>query len=810
MPKGGSIHSSAPGAGGQDKDVALGDLSPFNALPYFAPLAIFPFVAAAAIHGGWWLAGPFIFLFLADQFDTALGTDERTVNPQQPEGKLFWFKLAVLSWVAVYPIVFIFAFRQVFAAEHLAFWEDVLIVLSLGAMARLTLNAGHDMMHRRTVWERRIGEFLMASVTFPQEITEHIYVHHAHIGTPKDAVSAPKGQSFWQYLPRSVFRSYLDTWRVEKQRVERRHVPVWHYTNRVWRYLLQIAVWYALAAWIGGIWGILVFATISVMGIFQLRMVDYMQHYGLQRVRLPNGRYERVQRHHSWSIAYKLSNWFYYNAQRHADHHIHSTRLYPLLKHSGPQEAPQLPGSYSAMGSLLMSPKRWFEKIDPLVDQWRTQFYPEVSNWNVYDSTAYMARPDAFEAIDEILNSSPGLSNWINHNPRLLDNLDSREFIDLDLPDGLLHDPQFGMRARRGLARVYWTHELDIDEIRARIADIPSRSPREAVETIRDWSNDRVFQLCVHVIRGNLSPVEAGIAASNITKASIEAVLSAIDEDSSLRLPPQGGLAVAVLGDLAGGSAFFAAELDIMFLCQSEPTEHQRSLYRSYMKGLQALTEENLLIRQIVSAQDRSDINSLSSLSDYVDNAHCGGSLIKFIGARRIFSHIESKAGEQFDQVRLDLLNNAATRTAATAELKNKLLSYAVPDLLTVSSALDAFRNVEHAARFLQITHAAVAPEILNSRTSSVFAVARKHGLLSADVAKRLETAAVLLKNLHGGLQLVVENAASIEAASLTAKEVIVRACEADNYEALTAEVFDTMNSVASYVRGLMREWSTG
>lgn len=45
---------------------------------------------------------------------------------------------------------------------------------------------------------------------------------------------------------------------------------------------------------------------------------------------------------------------------------------------------------------------------DPLVDQWRQQLYPQVDNWEVYDSPAFAARPDAFEAIAEILSAAPG------------------------------------------------------------------------------------------------------------------------------------------------------------------------------------------------------------------------------------------------------------------------------------------------------------------------------------------------------------------------------------------------------------------
>ncbi|MCY4320173.1 MAG: hypothetical protein OXE76_13530, partial [Alphaproteobacteria bacterium] len=140
-----------------------------NALPYFLPVAIFPLIAAAAMYGGWWLIGPFAFFWMSDNLDTALGTEERNLDRAKAgSGRTVWYKLAVWVWVALYPPTLVFALWQIFAPDRLAVWEAVVLVLVLGGMARMTLNAGHDMMHRRTVWERRIGEFLMASVSFPQ------------------------------------------------------------------------------------------------------------------------------------------------------------------------------------------------------------------------------------------------------------------------------------------------------------------------------------------------------------------------------------------------------------------------------------------------------------------------------------------------------------------------------------------------------------------------------------------------------------------------------------------------------------------
>ena len=788
----------------------------WNAIPYFVPLAIFPFVIMAARDGGWWLAGPFFFFWLADNLDPVFGTEERNLDPRKtPASRLFLYKLAVWAWVALYPFTLVFTLWQILVADHLATWEAVLLVLALAAMARLTLNAGHDMMHRRTVWERWIGEFLMASVSFPQEVTEHVYIHHAHIGTPKDSVSAPKGQTFWQYLPRSVAGSFLDTWRFERDWLARRHLPVWHYTNPVWRYFLEIAAWYALAYWIGGVWGLLVLAVICVLGIFQLRMVDYIQHYGLQRIRLPNGRFERVQHRHSWSAAYKFSNWLYYNAQRHANHHIVATRLYALLQHSGEDEAPQLPGTYGKVSGLVLFPRRWFRTMDPLVDRWRAHFYPQVDDWSAYDSPAFAARPDAFEAIAEILGAAPRLAAWINRAPELLDNLQEKEFTDLALPPGFGPDPEFEAIARRGLARVYWTYEFDVSEMKERLVEYPVRDVRDAVETARIWSNDKVFQVGVHTMRGNLSPIEAGTALSNVAEASISAVLSAVEEDFRVDavlsaadeavVDPrdQGGVAVAVLGDLASGEASPGAELDVVFVYDGSPSEYYEALCRRFLDALRALSRENLLFAPFPESSDRKPVRSLTDFVERHRTTGSAGELLEMTRARCVFTSGDPGIGRRFDEARREILANGAARDTLIAELREVAGGTPEPGLPTIDDVHGGLRDVERAARFLQLTYAGDVPDDPAPRASSVFKTTGSRGLIPADVAERLVESAKTWRNLWGILRLVADDGFAIETASPRAKAAIARACGMDDVDALTAAIRETASRAAADIDAL-------
>ena len=79
----------------------------------------------------------------------------------------------------------------------------------------------------------------------------------------------------------------------------------------------------------------------AVYGASLLEVVNYVEHYGLGRRKLPNGRYERCTPQHSWNSNHVVTNLFLYQLQRHADHHANPTRSYQALRHF--DDAPQLP-----------------------------------------------------------------------------------------------------------------------------------------------------------------------------------------------------------------------------------------------------------------------------------------------------------------------------------------------------------------------------------------------------------------------------------------------------------------------------------
>ena len=488
-----------------------------TALPHYLPLLIFPLIIVALLFGGWWLVPPLVFMGTVGLLDRALGLDGSSMDPvNTPERRLVWHNLPVWTWAFLWPPTLVFGMWRVLVAGEFAIWEDVLLVIILTMEAQAVFIVGHELIHRRTTWERRVGEFLLASASYPQYATEHVYIHHSKVGTPHDMGSAPKGESFWRYFPKEVTSNLTNSWKVTCERLARRRLPAWHYSNPFWRYGLAVAFWYALAFWMGGIWAVPVFVLLGMCCVFSMKLSNYFQHYGLRRVILPNGRWEKVMPRHSWSADWKFSNWMFFNMQRHADHHAMASRHYPLLQVRGSDESPELPGTYADMMNIVLRPQRWFEKMDPLVDQWRRHFYPEIEDWSAYDSPVAASRPDAFDAIVEIFGAAPRLAGKVERNSELLDNLQDREFTDLDLPKGFGPDQEYETIARRGLARLYWTHEMDVREMRELVAELPTadaggdrRDRAELVERqgVPDWHACRARQ--PFVVRVRDCPVQS-------------------------------------------------------------------------------------------------------------------------------------------------------------------------------------------------------------------------------------------------------------------------------------------------------------
>lgn len=357
-----------------------------KALPFALCFTLVPMIAIAAAWGGWWILVPFAFgWFVIPFMDRVMSLDTSNMDPNTRDDLLIWHRAVTFIWVPVQTALILFVLWQA-TSGALSGWQSVAVALALGvATGGIGITFAHELVHQRNRWERLLGEFLLVSTAYGHFATEHVFGHHVNVATPRDPVSARRGEGLYSFLPRAVAGSLLSAWAIDRDRLARRGRPVWHLFNPFWRYGVGIAGWLAVAWWLGGWWGVGLWVVQAAMAIFQLEAVNYVEHYGLTRRRTPDGRFERVQPHHSWNASHRFSNWLLINLQRHSDHHHRPDRRFPLLQHHGRESAPQLPASYSVMIAIATNPFLWRRIMDPQVVRWRETFYPGVTDWKDYE-----------------------------------------------------------------------------------------------------------------------------------------------------------------------------------------------------------------------------------------------------------------------------------------------------------------------------------------------------------------------------------------------------------------------------------------
>ncbi len=363
---------------------------PFSALPFWLCLGLLPCVWLAAVLGGWaLLLLPLYGWVLLPLLDIALGLNRENPDTNTPDRDLFWYRLITLAWAPIQAVVLYSALWWVTHSEVLAIWERLCLFFGIGIMSgAVGIVYAHELMHQKNRLERWLGDLLLAMVLYSHYRTEHLLVHHRYVCTPRDVVSARYNQGFHGFFLRVLAEGPGSAWRAERQLLARAGRGPFHRTNPFWRYGALMTLALILAYLVGGWAAIGYFTFQALIAIWQLELVDYIEHYGLTRKHLGEGKYEHIKPHHSWNAAHKATNWFLINLQRHSDHHYKPDRRFPLLQTYDADKAPQLPLGYPAMTALALIPPLWFRVMNPRVRAWRRQFYPEITDWAPYKTGA--------------------------------------------------------------------------------------------------------------------------------------------------------------------------------------------------------------------------------------------------------------------------------------------------------------------------------------------------------------------------------------------------------------------------------------
>jgi alkane 1-monooxygenase len=261
-----------------------------------------------------------------------------------------------------------FAVAWFIGTHSLPWWAYLALTLGTGFASADAILIGHELGHKQDRKDRTAAQIANGLVGYGHFCIEHNRGHHVHVATPEDCVSARMGESIYRFVLREVPGAFRRGWWLEKERLAKLGAGTWSLQNEVLQsWVLTGVIGVSLLIVFG--WIVLPFLIIHhLYAWYGLTQANYVEHYGLLRQKLPGGRYELPEPHHSWNTNHIYSNLVSFHLQRHSDHHANALRPYQALRDFA--DLPRLPSGYPGCFGLAAIPWLWFKVMDPKVMQW--------------------------------------------------------------------------------------------------------------------------------------------------------------------------------------------------------------------------------------------------------------------------------------------------------------------------------------------------------------------------------------------------------------------------------------------------------
>ncbi|NRB59577.1 MAG: alkane 1-monooxygenase [Winogradskyella sp.] len=313
-----------------------------------------------------WLT-PFFTFICIPVFELILPVNNENLEESEVKSRL---KKRIFDWLLYLnlPLVFGIIFFAVFTINHneIATYEFVGLVFSVGIVLGVNgINVAHELGHRQTTNERFIGKALLLPSFYMHFYIEHNYGHHLHAATPEDPATAKYNQSVYSFWITSTVRQYINAWKIQYKLLKNSKSSFVSLKNdMLWYTPLQITYMILTLFFFGKL--ILTFVILSgIVGFLLLETVNYIEHYGLLRLKTKSGRYERVKEMHSWNSNHVVGRIVLYELTRHSDHHFKSSKKYQILECY--DESPQMPYGYPTSMVLSLIPPVWFSIMNKRV-----------------------------------------------------------------------------------------------------------------------------------------------------------------------------------------------------------------------------------------------------------------------------------------------------------------------------------------------------------------------------------------------------------------------------------------------------------
>lgn len=341
-----------------------------KAFKYLSPLIIYVGAFRSFTITGWeiwmpmiyaWLVIPLIELFIKPSVANMSAAEEELARADKTYDVLL-YGIVVLQYIALYMFLRSLQTDELSVADLTGrIWVMGLLCGTFG------INVGHELGHRVNQFEQGLAKALLLTSLYMHFFTEHNKGHHKRVATPDDPSSARYGEMIYVFYFRTIIFSYLGAWHIANEEQKKKGRPVFSLRNEMIQFHLIQLAFIALIAFVFGWLITLYFLAAALIGILLLETVNYIEHYGLQRKQLPDGKYERALPAHSWNSDHIIGRLMLFELSRHSDHHYMASRKYQVLRHH--DDAPQMPTGYPGMMILSLVPPAWFYVMNRKIKQ---------------------------------------------------------------------------------------------------------------------------------------------------------------------------------------------------------------------------------------------------------------------------------------------------------------------------------------------------------------------------------------------------------------------------------------------------------
>ena len=412
------------------------------------------------------------------------------------------------------------------------------------------------------------------------------------------------------------------------------------------------------------------------------------------------------------------------------------------------------------------------------------------------------ANPGLLDFVAEVMGSAPRLAEHLSRSPHLFDGLISADFF-APLPDAA--------RLRRDLERALET----------------ARDFQDVLDGARRWVNDRRLQIGAQLLRGGTDGEGTGIMLAAVADAALQALMPLVTAEFAQNhgRVPQSGLGIIAVGRLGSREMTLESDLDLIFVYDVAPgvelsdgrkplppSQYFGRLAQRFINAVTALTAEGRLFEVDMRLRPSGHAGpvavSLETFTRYQQEDAWTWEHMALTRARVIAGpeRLTDRVAQVIRAV-LTRRRDPAKLVADVADMRRRIASeHAETDPWAVKHVRGGLVDVEFLAQYLQLRHAASAPDVLDPHTRGAFGRLAAAGCLPETTARELADADKLLGDTLALVRLCHSGRFEAATAAPGLKALLVRLAGAADFAALERRLVDTEARVRGWFETLVEK----